>query len=220
MLTEHEASAIKSQIITKINENFPEEKRRFAIQRVESMNAEELEDFLVKNNLASSQGKDSEEQIKGREKNQCIFCLIVSGSIDSNKIAENESAIAVLEINPVSRGHVLIIPKAHAISRDKQSEKNINSLIKKVSANLKKKLKAKKVTTAKSNLFGHETINIIPQFSGEAETRERHKATPEELLELKAVLEEKKKSPTAEKKSKKPIAIKPEEKLWLPRRIP
>ena len=47
MLTEHEASAIKSQIITKINENFPEEKRRFAIQRVESMNAEELEDFLV-----------------------------------------------------------------------------------------------------------------------------------------------------------------------------
>jgi len=47
------------------------------------------------------------------EESKCIFCGIVNGKSTSIKIDENEQAIAVLDINPISKGHTLVIPKNH-----------------------------------------------------------------------------------------------------------
>ncbi len=44
----------------------------------------------------------------------CIFCKIVQGEIPSAKIFENDQVLAFLDINPLSKGHCLIIPKTHA----------------------------------------------------------------------------------------------------------
>ncbi|KAI7866725.1 HIT-like domain-containing protein [Spinellus fusiger] len=44
----------------------------------------------------------------------CIFCKIIRGGIPSYKIAETEKSFAFLDINPLSEGHTLIIPKFHA----------------------------------------------------------------------------------------------------------
>ncbi len=41
-----------------------------------------------------------------------IFSKIISGDIPSYKIAENESFFAFLDINPLVKGHVLVVPKA------------------------------------------------------------------------------------------------------------
>ncbi|KXH79291.1 HIT family protein [Sporosarcina sp. HYO08] len=43
----------------------------------------------------------------------CIFCNIVEGSIPSEKIYEDEHVVAFMDIMPVTKGHVLIIPKTH-----------------------------------------------------------------------------------------------------------
>ncbi len=43
----------------------------------------------------------------------CIFCQIASGKIGSKKIYEDDVAVAILDINPASPGHVLVIPKTH-----------------------------------------------------------------------------------------------------------
>jgi histidine triad (HIT) family protein len=43
----------------------------------------------------------------------CIFCRIVRGESPSAKVFENEKVLAFLDINPVSEGHTLVIPKAH-----------------------------------------------------------------------------------------------------------
>jgi histidine triad (HIT) family protein len=43
----------------------------------------------------------------------CIFCQIVRGESPAVKIFENETVLAFLDINPVSKGHTLVIPKAH-----------------------------------------------------------------------------------------------------------
>ena len=43
----------------------------------------------------------------------CIFCKIVRGEIPSAKVLENEKVLAFLDINPVSKGHTLVIPKNH-----------------------------------------------------------------------------------------------------------
>jgi len=43
----------------------------------------------------------------------CIFCKIVSKEIPSEVIYENKGAIAFLDIEPLSEGHTLIVPKKH-----------------------------------------------------------------------------------------------------------
>ena len=43
----------------------------------------------------------------------CLFCKITSGEIPSKTIYENEHLKAIMDINPTSNGHILIIPKKH-----------------------------------------------------------------------------------------------------------
>ncbi len=44
----------------------------------------------------------------------CLFCRLIRGEIPSAVVYENEQVYAFLDINPVSRGHVLIVPRDHA----------------------------------------------------------------------------------------------------------
>jgi len=46
-------------------------------------------------------------------KEDCVFCKIINGSLPCYKIYENEHILAFLDINPVNKGHTLIIPKEH-----------------------------------------------------------------------------------------------------------
>jgi histidine triad (HIT) family protein len=49
-----------------------------------------------------------------RVKESCIFCAIVSGKAPAFRVAEDEDALAFLDLFPVSDGHTLVIPKDHA----------------------------------------------------------------------------------------------------------
>lgn len=44
----------------------------------------------------------------------CIFCKIAAGSIPSAKIYEDDKVMAFLDLNPVAKGHALVVPKVHA----------------------------------------------------------------------------------------------------------
>jgi histidine triad (HIT) family protein len=44
----------------------------------------------------------------------CIFCKIVAGDIPASRVAEDDRAIAFMDISPATRGHVLVIPREHA----------------------------------------------------------------------------------------------------------
>src|SRR3989344_8150927 len=44
---------------------------------------------------------------------KCIFCNIVSGKLPHERIAASDSLYAFLDINPISRGHTLVIPRDH-----------------------------------------------------------------------------------------------------------
>ena len=53
------------------------------------------------------------EFLKQSQTQQCVFCGIALGSIESHKIYEDGDLVCVLDINPASKGHVLVIPKMH-----------------------------------------------------------------------------------------------------------
>jgi histidine triad (HIT) family protein len=55
----------------------------------------------------------SPEEIRELQKQNCIFCHIVAGRVQSKKIYEDEKVIAILDINPANPGHILLLPKEH-----------------------------------------------------------------------------------------------------------
>lgn len=43
----------------------------------------------------------------------CIFCKIIAGEIPAVKVYEDEATLAFMDINPLTKGHLLVIPKKH-----------------------------------------------------------------------------------------------------------
>ena len=46
--------------------------------------------------------------------NDCIFCSIVAGELPAQIVDSDEHTVAFMDINPATRGHALVIPRAHA----------------------------------------------------------------------------------------------------------
>jgi len=204
MLSEPEAEEIKQKLVSHIESNFPLGQAANARQQVESMNPEQLEKFLEKNKLIK------EENTEEPKEDECVFCSIASDKIKSIRIGENKDAIAVLEINPISKGHFIIIPKKHT---NKISKQALN-LSKKVSKKIKEKFSPKSIEISNSRLFGHEIINILPVYNKENFNSERKPVKIEELEKVKEELDKKKE--IVHKKSK----VEKIKNFWLPKRIP
>ncbi|MFP3928350.1 MAG: HIT family protein [Desulfobacteraceae bacterium] len=45
---------------------------------------------------------------------ECLFCRIAKGELPCHKVYEDQKVIAFEDINPVSEGHTLVVPKRHA----------------------------------------------------------------------------------------------------------
>jgi len=207
-------SEIKNQLIQQINSTFPEDKKSEAIEKINLMNNEQLIEFLEQNNMIKDPNKENSED----SQEQCIFCSLLSGQIPSTKISENENAIAILELNPLTEGHTLIIPKIH---QDKIPSE-INQFTEEIKQKLNSSLNPKQILSENANLFGHEIINLIPIYTNEIPSQ-RNKSSPEELkrIQEKILSGSKKEAPKKEQEEKeiKPEKINPEKNI-IPRRIP
>lgn len=216
VLNSEQAKAIKKQLIENIEKSFPADKKDFAKNQIQSMDSEQLEGFLKKNNLKIEKGHLTSS---GQGESNCIFCSITSKKVDSYKIAENKEALAVLEINPVSEGHAIVIPKKH-ISSVEDIPPPAFLLSKEISKKMKEKLKPKEVKVSSSNMFGHEIINIIPVYAQEDENLEERKpADKERLEELQKTLKIREMKAPKKKANSEKMVINSED-IWLPKRIP
>jgi len=218
-LSQEQIEEFKKQIIQQIESSFSEDKKGPAIERVKAMNDEEFIEFLKKNKLLGSES-GQEEQGEGEQSdsssNESPFRLIVEGKIPSYVIEENKDCIAVLEIKPVSKGHIIVIPK-EAVSPPSKLPKSVLSLSKRISKRIEKNFKPKEVLISSSQSLGEIIINILPVYTNESLSSPRKQASKEELESLKSILEKKKKSKQARKPRIKKIE---ESKIWFPRRIP
>ena len=212
MLQEEQIQEIKNQLIQQINSTFPEDKKSAAIEQINSMNPEQLEQFLIQNNLIKNPSKENSEI---PSQTNCIFCSIAKGEAKSFQIDANSEAVAVLELNPISSGHTLIIQKNHPSTENDLSQ-NSKELAKKVSEKIKKILKPKKVEIKNSNLFGHEIINIFPIFENETFESKRKQASSQDLEIIQQKLTQEEPKIIQSEKVKKLNA----KDIWFPKRIP
>lgn len=87
----------------------------------------------------------------------CIFCKIAAGEIPSNSIYEDEDFKVILDINPASKGHAVILPKNHAANIFELSDEDAEKIFK----------VAKKCSAAMMEVLHCDGINIL-QNNGEA----------------------------------------------------
>lgn len=95
-----------------------------------------------------------------------IFARIASGEIPSYKIAEDERFFAFLDINPLAKGHVLVIPKLeidYIFDMEDEMYKDIWQFAMKVSKAIKKVVPCIKVGVAVIGLeVPHAHIHLVP----------------------------------------------------------
>lgn len=100
-------------------------------------------------------------------KDNCIFCKIIEGVIPAHKIYEDELFISFLDINPVKKGHSLIIPKNHVEwmhQADNATISNIFILTKKIMSNIIEKLPCDYVqVSVVGKDVPHFHIHLIPR---------------------------------------------------------
>ncbi|MDP8966972.1 MAG: HIT family protein [Actinomycetota bacterium] len=106
----------------------------------------------------------------------CLFCKIAAGEIPATIVAEDERTIAFMDINPATRGHALVIPRAHARDVheiDPEDLKAVAAAAQVIAARQVERLGADGVNLLNSSgraawqsVF-HFHIHVIPRYDGD-----------------------------------------------------
>lgn len=95
-----------------------------------------------------------------------IFSKIIKGEIPCYKIAEDERFFAFLDINPLAKGHTLVIPKQevdYIFDLDDQSLADMNVFAKNVALAIEKVISCERIGTAVIGLeVPHAHIHLVP----------------------------------------------------------
>lgn len=108
--------------------------------------------------------------------NDCVFCKIIKGEIPSTGIYEDEAVKVFLNINPASRGHLLVIPKEHfenVLDCPDEILSHIIKISKKIAKLAKEKLGADAINIANNSgkeagqeVF-HLHFHVVPRYKND-----------------------------------------------------
>ena len=108
----------------------------------------------------------------------CIFCKIANGEIPSRTVYEDADFRAFLDMGPATKGHTLLVPKAHYANLFEMPDdllEKTGKTVKKVAAMMKEKLGAEGFNVVQNNgeLAGqtvfHFHVHLIPRYTGDSQ---------------------------------------------------
>jgi len=131
-------------------------------------------------------------------KEDCIFCKVVKGEIPSKRVYEDDNFLAILDINPETEGHTLVMPKKHfktILDTPSSLGNEFLDAIKKVSLKLVEKYKAEgfNVVFNTNRIAGQEVDHVHAHIL-------LRKSSDGMKLKMKGGLREKKKKEGKQKK--------------------
>lgn len=111
---------------------------------------------------------------------ECVFCEIVAGRADSLVVWDDDRVIAFMDLNPVTDGHVLVVPKAHSMGLDDIDPPTASRMMW-VAQRLSVALKESSLHCDGVNLFladgeaafqevFHSHLHVFPRFEGDGFT--------------------------------------------------
>ncbi len=125
-----------------------------------------------------------------------IFSRIIAGEIPCYKIAEDENYFAFLDINPLTKGHTLVVPKVetdYIFDLDDDKLSGMMVFAKRVAARIKQNVECSRVAVVVLGLeVPHAHIHLIP-IKSENDVdfhREKLRLTPEEFTKITNLIKE------------------------------
>ena len=102
----------------------------------------------------------------------CIFCKIIKGELPSKTIYEDDLIKIIMNINPATDGHLLVLPKSHMVTINDTTNEVINHSVdiirEKIYPLLKEKLNCEGLTISQNNDLGQEVkhfhIHLTPRY--------------------------------------------------------
>jgi histidine triad (HIT) family protein len=136
------------------------------------------------------------QQQQGGQQQQCPFCLIRDGKIQSTFLYQDEHVFAVFDIRPASEGHVLVVPKKHYPSLLEMPANEAGSLFTvshMLLSPLLKTLQAEGINlfvaegSVAGQMLDHVIVHLIPRYQqdGLRFTWQGKETDPKKLEELK-----------------------------------
>jgi histidine triad (HIT) family protein len=124
--------------------------------------------------------------------NDCIFCKIIKGKLPSKTIYEDEIIKVIMNINPNTNGHLLVLTKEHYTNMMDIKEEVLTHSFKiiknKIYPLLKEKLNCKGLTIANNNELGQEIkhfhIHLIPRYEDDNADFQSNKSQLVDLDEI------------------------------------
>jgi histidine triad (HIT) family protein len=104
----------------------------------------------------------------------CIFCKIVAGELPSTVVAEDERTIAFMDVNPATRGHLLVIPREHSsdlLTINDEDLEAVTRAARRMAARVKQRLGADGVNLINScgaaawQTVFHFHLHVIPRYA-------------------------------------------------------
>jgi len=106
----------------------------------------------------------------------CIFCKIVAGDLPARIVDEDERTVAFMDIAPATRGHALVIPRAHSVdilSVEREDLSAVALAAQRLAARAKERLGADGVNLLNScgraawQTVFHFHVHVIPRYEGD-----------------------------------------------------
>ncbi len=106
----------------------------------------------------------------------CIFCKIVAGDLPATIVDEDERTLSFMDISPATRGHTLVIPRAHArdlLSVDGEDLEAVALACRRLAVRAKERLGADGVNLINScgemawQTVFHFHVHVIPRYEGD-----------------------------------------------------
>jgi len=106
----------------------------------------------------------------------CLFCRIVAGELPATTIDEDERTLTFLDIHPATRGHALVVPKAHAADLLAVADDDLAACArtaKRIAARQRERLGAAGVNLINScgaaawQTVFHFHVHVIPRYPGD-----------------------------------------------------
>jgi histidine triad (HIT) family protein len=130
---------------------------------------------------------------------ECVFCSIRDGQVPAVVVAEDERALAIMDINPINDGHMLVIPKAHAATIFEIAEEDLIAAIrlaKRIATGIRKELAPDGLNliqnngAAASQSVPHFHLHLIPRWvdDGKGLTWELIPGSPTRIRQMAAAI--------------------------------
>jgi histidine triad (HIT) family protein len=107
----------------------------------------------------------------------CIFCAIVTRQAGASVVFEDEVVVAFMDLNPVTTGHILVVPRKHAVGLE-DLDGATSAHVWSVGHNLARALRRSRLRCEGINVFlcdgevafqtvFHFHLHVIPRYSGD-----------------------------------------------------